>query len=146
MAESQRYKSAVIIALLTFQSTCAFSQGLLAKRRQLIVGAWSHCQGVEKIDTTGKCLDNDYYTKHSDYFVFTADGKFYQSQDGVKSAGVWKLTEAELTLDYNDTRNSISPPFTRPIAWVNNSLFYEIGQEGKGGVLVFTYYRRRAKP
>jgi hypothetical protein len=146
MAEPQQYKSALFIAFLVFQSTCALGQEVLAKRRQLIVGSWSHCQGVEKIDTTGKCLDNDYYSKHSDYFVFTADGKFYESQDGVKSAGVWKLTEAELTLSFNPTRNNISKPYTEPIAWINNNLFYGIGQEGKGGVLVFTYYRRIRKP
>ncbi|MDO7851485.1 hypothetical protein [Hymenobacter convexus] len=146
MAELRQFKFPLLVGLLFFQSQFAFSQDLLAKRRQLLVGAWNHCIGVEKIDTTGRCQGNDYYAKHSDFFVFTADGKFYQSQDGVKSAGVWKLTEAELMLDYNDTRTRISQPFTSPVAWVNNNLFYEIGQEGKGGVLVFTYFRRKAKP
>lgn len=89
-----------LLLVLCWQPLSA--QVSLVKRKQLLIGSWHWCQSVGKIDTAGLCVDSN-YGRYDWRYVFTADGKFYESRSGVKSPGVWHLTSTELTLDYDDT-------------------------------------------
>ncbi|GAL87110.1 hypothetical protein MYP_4340 [Sporocytophaga myxococcoides] len=64
--------------------------------------------------------------------------------DGINTSkyGKWSLTDKQLTLDFDDTDSRKPRPYTNPIFWVNNDLFYLKGREGKNGPIVYPYFQR----
>jgi hypothetical protein len=129
-------------SLLLITSSVLYGQLAIDQRKKFIVGSWSWCQCVAEFDSTGLCKGSN-YSRYDWHFVFAANGTYYESQEGRKQMGKWKLTNAELTLDNDDKSGYISYPVTQPVTWINEDLFYVTGQEGTKGPLVFSYFRRR---
>lgn len=137
----------ILISLLAtyfmFCSNCfhAIGQDTIEDKSKIITGSWKECHDL-KFDPHFNC------NKESIIYVFNSDFTYSEKQnfpgDGIITTkiGKWSLTDKQLTLDLEDIDNRKSCPFTNPIFWVNNDLFYLKGREGKNGPIVYTYFQR----
>jgi hypothetical protein len=99
-------------------------------------GKWTLCSNTAEFSTDYKCI-NGWTTYEFDY-----SGNFIESQGPLSWQGVYQFSGNSLTLDRDDPKNGEYPEIKYDIIWINSDRFYSIGQEGKKGPVVYTYFER----
>ena len=99
-------------------------------------GKWILCTNTIAFSADYQCIDG--WTTYE----FDDSGNFIESQGHLSWEGVYQFSENSLTLDRDDPDNGEYPEIKYEIIWINSDRFYSIGQEGKKGPVVYTYFER----
>ncbi len=132
----------ILVVCFTLCSNClhVFGQVTNEDKSKFIIGSWKECHSL-KFDPHFNCEKNIIYVFNSDY-TYSEIQNFPEDKINTTKYGKWGLTNKHLTLDLDDIENHKFPPFTDPIFWINNDLFYLKGREGKDGPIVYTYFQK----
>jgi len=132
----------LISCLLFLIQSKSFSQTNISVDTLNFEGKWAVCTEV-KFSQDFKC-DKGYIT----YELFP-NGTFKDPRpsfdgdgDHEFSLGTWSLKDDKFIIDYYDTENSMTPPMVYKIKFLTKDKFYSIGQEGEGGVTVYTFFQK----
>lgn len=105
-------------------------------------GHWTVCISLD-FSKDFNC-DKGYMT-----YEFFEDGTFKDprpSLDGGEqhlfSLGKWTFKDSILTIDYDDTEFSQSPPRSFKIFFLTSKKFYSKEPEGRNGPIVYTYFQK----
>lgn len=104
-----------------------------AQSKSSLVNTWQVCTSTD-IDLKDSCFNSsnapfEFHKNgtYSDNRAYMIDGEKY------KYHGKWKYRKGILSLDAADENGMNIPPFTYEINWIDETLFYFEGTEGRGG-------------
>lgn len=138
-----KFLISLLVTCFMHCSNCfyAIGQSTIEDKTKLISGTWKECQDL-KFDPHFNCnKETIIYIFNSD-FTYSEKQNFPEEKINTTKYGKWSLVNKQLTLDLDDIENHKFRPFTNPVFWINNDLFYLKGREGKDGPIVYTYFQR----
>lgn len=129
-------KKIILATILTLINFIAFSQDTLIINPDFqLSGTWTVCTETT-FSKDYKCT-NGYIN-----YTFNKNNKFTEHQGKRNWKGKYKINGNYLSIKRNDTKFVKHGTNSYNIIWLDENRFYSIGQEGPGGIDVFTYFEK----